>query len=200
MADGAQLILQSRAAAAGGSVYRVRYSRPTESDTAGKAMRVIRQLVDYLGQRGYLRDDQIDKLHHMGLIESPVSGELDPEDMPIDDLELTVRAHNCLRRAGVDTVGQLIAMSEADLLDIRNMNERAVLDIQLKLLWNGLALREDGHPAWRMDDDVIDVWDAHGDDLSPSPRRRGPSSHLPKRSSRFRKPTRDGTGDPRSKG
>lgn len=57
-------------------------------------MRVIRQLVDYLGQRGYLGDDQIDKLHHMGLIESPVSGEIAVEDMPIDDLELIVRAHS----------------------------------------------------------------------------------------------------------
>lgn len=57
-------------------------------------MRVIRQLVDYLGQRGYLGDDQIDKLHHMGLIESPVPGEIAVEDMPIDDLELIVRAHS----------------------------------------------------------------------------------------------------------
>jgi hypothetical protein len=161
-------------------------------------MRAIRQLVDYLGQRGYLRDDQIDTLHHMGLIESPASVDIDVADMPIDDLELSVRAYNCLMRAGIRTVGQLISMSEADLCDIRNLNDKAVNDIKVKLSFHGLALREDDHPTWRMDDDVIDAWDAHGEGLSPKPLRRSGSRHLPKHGSRFRKPRRGDTDNPRT--
>src|SRR4051812_20712172 len=40
--------------------------------------------------------------------------------MPIEEMELTVRSYNCLKREGIHTVGELISRSEADLLDIRN--------------------------------------------------------------------------------
>src|SRR4051812_13965873 len=40
--------------------------------------------------------------------------------MPIEDMDLTVRSYNCLKREGVHTVGELVTRSEADLLDIRN--------------------------------------------------------------------------------
>lgn len=89
-------------------------------------------------------------------------------------------------------------MTRANLLDIRNTNEKADHDIQLKLHWIRLALREDDHPTWRMDDEIVDKWDAPGERLRPNPRRRGPNSHLPKHSSRFRKPRRDGMDNPRS--
>ena len=40
--------------------------------------------------------------------------------LPIEDLDLTVRSYNCLKREGIHTVGELVGRSEADLLDIRN--------------------------------------------------------------------------------
>jgi DNA-directed RNA polymerase subunit alpha len=40
--------------------------------------------------------------------------------LPIEDLELTVRSYNCLKREGIHSVGELVARSEADLMDIRN--------------------------------------------------------------------------------
>jgi DNA-directed RNA polymerase subunit alpha len=40
--------------------------------------------------------------------------------LPIEDLDLTVRSYNCLKREGIHTVGELVSRSEADLLDIRN--------------------------------------------------------------------------------
>src|SRR6266581_4524615 len=40
--------------------------------------------------------------------------------MPIEELDLTVRSYNCLKREGIHTVGELVGRSEADLLDIRN--------------------------------------------------------------------------------
>src|SRR6202007_1882569 len=41
--------------------------------------------------------------------------------LPIEELELTVRSYNCLKREGIHTVGELVGRSEADLMDIRNL-------------------------------------------------------------------------------
>ena len=46
--------------------------------------------------------------------------------LPIEDLDLTVRSYNCLKREGIHTVGELVNRSEADLLDIRNRSEERV--------------------------------------------------------------------------
>jgi DNA-directed RNA polymerase subunit alpha len=44
--------------------------------------------------------------------------------LPIEDLDLTVRSYNCLKREGIHTVGELVGRSEADLLDIRNFGAK----------------------------------------------------------------------------
>jgi len=44
--------------------------------------------------------------------------------LPIEDLDLTVRSYNCLKREGIHTVGELLSRSEADLLDIRNFGSK----------------------------------------------------------------------------
>lgn len=132
-------------------------------------MRVIRQLIEHLNFRGHLRADQIEQLEDMGLIEVP---ETDGE-MPLDDLELTVRGYNCLRREGIHTVSELIQLSESDLLDIRNMAP-AIEDVKAKLAIHGLALRDDLLPGESWSDEVHDAadgWDAHGDNLVEDPPR-----------------------------
>lgn len=126
-------------------------------------MRVIRQLIEHLSFRGHLRADQIEQLEDMGLIEAP---QLDG-DIPIDDLELLVRGHNCLKREGIHTVNQLIQLSESDLLDIRNMGP-AIEDVKFKLALRGLTLRGGVLPGEGWSDeahDAADRWDARGDDL-----------------------------------
>ncbi len=40
--------------------------------------------------------------------------------MPIEDLDLSVRSVNCLKREGINTVGELVALSETQLMNIRN--------------------------------------------------------------------------------
>ena len=132
-------------------------------------MRVIRQLIEHLSFMGRLRADQIEQLEDMGLIEAPRS----IAETPIDDLELTVRGHNCLKREGIHTVEQLIQLSESDLLDIRNMGP-AIEDVKAKLALHGLALRDGLLPDIRWSDeahDTADRWDAHGDDLTEAPPR-----------------------------
>ena len=60
----------------------------------------------------------------------------------IDTLNLSVRSHNCLKREGIQTVGELITRSEADLLDIRNFGSKSIDEVKDKLVEMGLALRD----------------------------------------------------------
>ncbi|MHC4206556.1 MAG: DNA-directed RNA polymerase subunit alpha [Planctomycetota bacterium] len=60
--------------------------------------------------------------------------------MPIQELELSVRANNCLESAKVETVGQLAKMTEADLLKIRSFGKTSLREIRRKLADIGLSL------------------------------------------------------------
>jgi Bacterial RNA polymerase, alpha chain C terminal domain len=62
--------------------------------------------------------------------------------LPIEDLNLSVRSYNCLKREGIHTVGELVARSEQDLLDIRNFGAESIEDVKQKLTDMGLALRD----------------------------------------------------------
>ena len=62
--------------------------------------------------------------------------------LPIEELELTVRSYNCLKREGVDSVGELINRTEADLLDIRNFGQKSIDEVKMKLAGLGLALKD----------------------------------------------------------
>jgi len=60
--------------------------------------------------------------------------------MPVQELELSVRAGNCLESVKVETVGQLVLMTEADLLKIRSFGKTSLLEIRKKLADIGLSL------------------------------------------------------------
>ena len=62
--------------------------------------------------------------------------------LPIEDLDLTVRSYNCLKREGIHTVGELISRSEADLLDIRNFGAKSIDEVKAKLVSMELALKD----------------------------------------------------------
>ena len=51
----------------------------------------------------------------------------------IDELELTTRAYNVLKRAGIDTVEKLDSISDSELLRIRNLNQKCLSDIRERL-------------------------------------------------------------------
>jgi len=65
--------------------------------------------------------------------------------MSIDDFigSSNERVYNCLRRAGIETVGMLIDKTPDDLLGITNFNDRFLEDVMQKLASRGLSLRED---------------------------------------------------------
>jgi DNA-directed RNA polymerase subunit alpha len=79
--------------------------------------------------------------------------------MPIEEMELTVRSYNCLKREGIHTVGELISRSEADLLDIRNFGAKSIDEVKMKLAQMGLALK-DSPPGF----DPSHVVDTYGTD------------------------------------
>ncbi|MFD4144111.1 DNA-directed RNA polymerase subunit alpha [Streptomyces sp. NPDC058572] len=62
--------------------------------------------------------------------------------LPIEELELTVRSYNCLKREGIHTVGELVARSETDLLDIRNFGAKSIGEVKAKLVGMGLGLKD----------------------------------------------------------
>jgi DNA-directed RNA polymerase subunit alpha len=62
--------------------------------------------------------------------------------MPIEQLDLTVRSYNCLKRESVHTVGELLGRSEADLMDIRNFGQKSIDEVKAKLASMGLALKD----------------------------------------------------------
>ena len=62
-------------------------------------------------------------------------------DLPIEDLDLSERPRNCLKRAQVNTVGELVMKSEDDLLAITNFGQKSLDEVLQKLDERGLALR-----------------------------------------------------------
>jgi DNA-directed RNA polymerase subunit alpha len=63
-------------------------------------------------------------------------------DTPIEELDLTVRSYNCLKRQGVNTIGALTECSEADLLNIRNFGAKSIEEVKDKLQTMGLGLKQ----------------------------------------------------------
>ena len=64
----------------------------------------------------------------------------DIKNMSIDELELSVRSYNCLKRAGINTVGELCEKSMEDLMKVRNMGRKSLDEILAKLDAMGLQL------------------------------------------------------------
>ncbi|WP_084038468.1 DNA-directed RNA polymerase subunit alpha [Demequina sp. NBRC 110053] len=87
-----------------------------------------------------------------GLNEAAEGIEIGPSDsedsieedynQPIEELNLTQRSYNCLKREGIHTVGELTARSEADLMDIRNFGQKSITEVKEKLAELGFSLKD----------------------------------------------------------
>ena len=62
--------------------------------------------------------------------------------MPIESLDLTVRSYNCLKREGINNVSELVALSEHQLMNIRNFGQKSVDEVRDKLIEMGLSLKD----------------------------------------------------------
>ena len=63
------------------------------------------------------------------------------DDVLIEELELGVRSYNCLKREGIQTVGDLVTKTEAELLNIPNFGKKSIDEVKEKLAERGLSLR-----------------------------------------------------------
>ena len=60
----------------------------------------------------------------------------------IEDLDFSVRTYNCLKRASINTVGDLVARTEADMMKVRNLGKKSLEEVVLKLEEMDLGLAE----------------------------------------------------------
>jgi DNA-directed RNA polymerase subunit alpha len=72
--------------------------------------------------------------------DTQLSGDL---AITIEELNLSVRSYNCLKREGVNTVGELVQKSEAELMDIRNFGQKSIDEVKGKLEELGLSLNQE---------------------------------------------------------
>ena len=63
-------------------------------------------------------------------------------EMSIDDLDLSVRSFNCLKRAGIDTVEDLVNRTEEDMIKVRNLGRKSLDEVIQKLHSLGLDLKK----------------------------------------------------------
>ncbi|MFC7394872.1 DNA-directed RNA polymerase subunit alpha [Scopulibacillus cellulosilyticus] len=64
-------------------------------------------------------------------------------EMTIEELDLSVRSYNCLKRAGINTVQELTQKSEEDMMKVRNLGRKSLEEVQEKLADLGLGLRKE---------------------------------------------------------
>jgi DNA-directed RNA polymerase subunit alpha len=81
----------------------------------------------------------------VGEVEIVVDKEEEPRDrvmdMTIEELDLSVRSFNCLKRAGINTVGELVQKNAEDMMKVRNLGKKSLEEVDKKLAELGLALR-----------------------------------------------------------
>src|SRR3954462_11889630 len=107
----------------------------TPRDALASAGDTLRKLVDLVAE---LADEP--RGLELGEIASPMSTSPDL-DLAIEELDLSERPRNCLKRARVDTIGQLVQKSEDDLLAITNFGSKSLEEVIEKLDERGLSLR-----------------------------------------------------------
>ena len=107
----------------------------TPSEALASAGATLRSLVDLLASLS----EEPKGLELGEMIDSTISS---PDlDLPIEDLDLSERPRNCLKRAQINTVGELLTKNEDDLLNITNFGQKSLDEVKEKLDERGLMLR-----------------------------------------------------------
>lgn len=63
-------------------------------------------------------------------------------EMTIEELDLSVRAYNCLKRAGINTVSELVQRDQEDMMKVRNLGKKSLEEVEQKLIALGLGLKD----------------------------------------------------------
>ncbi|NPD31565.1 DNA-directed RNA polymerase subunit alpha [Eggerthellaceae bacterium zg-1084] len=111
----------------------------TPTEAVLRAVNIINQYMGaFMVLAGAPEEDEVD----VPSIFTPEGQETNIElDKQIEDLDLSVRSYNCLKRAGIHSVRQLVEFSENDLLNIRNFGAKSIEEVKDKLISMGLNLK-----------------------------------------------------------
>ena len=84
-----------------------------------------------------------DDFEEITLIKDPIVHQEETfENLSIEDLDLSVRSYNCLKRAGIANVQELTQKSEAEMMKVRNLGKKSLLEVKNKLAEKGLYFRD----------------------------------------------------------
>ena len=75
------------------------------------------------------------------MVEKDDKGKEKALEMTIEELDLSVRAFNCLKRAGINTVSELVQRNQEDMMKVRNLGKKSLEEVEQKLMALGLNLR-----------------------------------------------------------
>lgn len=115
------------------------YGSMTPTEAVLAAVNILNQ---YMGAFNTLADTDGEEEVEVVSIFAPEGQESNAElDKQIEDLDLSVRSYNCLKRAGIHSVRQLVEFSENDLLNIRNFGAKSIEEVKDKLISMGLNLK-----------------------------------------------------------
>ncbi|MDD2371781.1 MAG: DNA-directed RNA polymerase subunit alpha [Firmicutes bacterium] len=108
---------------------------PEEAITG--AARLIKNHIDYFTN-----------LSDSGIIDVPITeteGEKIDQllEKPLEELDLSVRPYNCLKRAGINTVGDLVNLTELEVMRVRNLGKKSLDEIHAKVIELGLKFRNE---------------------------------------------------------
>src|SRR5215218_2703626 len=108
-------------------------------DAIGQAAEIlIRQLAIFTDL------DRIEGLTDgVGELEADIPQAHGMENFPIEELELGVRSYNCLKRVGIETIGDLVTKTETELAAIPNFGKKSIEEVRETLAAHGLTLREE---------------------------------------------------------
>ena len=107
----------------------------TPRDALASAGATLRSLVELVAEMS----DEPQGLE-LGEVAGTAAGSPDL-DLPIEDLDLSERPRNCLKRAQINTIGELVEKTEDDLLNITNFGQKSLDEVKVKLDERGLSLR-----------------------------------------------------------
>lgn len=105
----------------------------TPEEALAQSAQILVRHLNLLADMGAKPVSRIEKAAH-----GPVSIPAKVYDTPIEDLDLSVRAYNCLKRAGITKVGQVLQMTQEDLLGVRNFGRKSLDELRERLQARGL--------------------------------------------------------------
>jgi DNA-directed RNA polymerase subunit alpha len=106
-----------------------------------EAAKILRKYINPFIQYDQLGEDTVEEEVHIEEEETGIDEELAAKlAMPIEALDLTVRSSNCLESNNIQTVGQMVRMTDADLLKIRSFGKTSLREVRRKLSEMGLSL------------------------------------------------------------